>query len=128
MKSDANPALLSMPSFDALKGEEEISNTSRTFRVFISSTFADFVEERNALQKQVFPTLAGICAKAGFRFQAIDLRWGVPVESSLDHQAARICLREIERCQTTTTRPNFVALLGDRYGWRGLPEEIDAIE
>jgi WD40 repeat protein len=101
---------------------------SRTFRIFVSSTFADLVEERNALQRQVFPVLAKICEKAGCRFQAIDLRWGVTVEAGLDQRTARICLEEIQRCQTITPRPNFIILLGNRYGWCPLPEAISAGE
>jgi hypothetical protein len=103
-------------------------NTSRTFRVFVSSTFADLVEERNALQRRVWPELAKLCEKAGFRFQAIDLRWGISEEAGLDQRTPRICLQELERCQATTPRPNFIILLGNRYGWRPLPEEIEASE
>ena len=47
-----------------------------TFRVFVSSTFSDLKEERNALQKNVFPELREFCRQHGCRFQAIDLRWG----------------------------------------------------
>ena len=36
--------------------------------------------------------------------------------------------RNFERCQATTPRPNFIILLGNRYGWRPLPEEIEASE
>jgi hypothetical protein len=36
----------------------------------------------------------------------------------------RICLDEIIRCQKTTPRPNFIILLGNRYGWRPLPADI----
>ena len=64
----------------------------------------------------------------GCRFQAIDLRWGVREEAALDQQTMRICLGEIERCQRVTPRPNFIVLLGDRYGWRPLPVEILADE
>jgi NACHT domain- and WD repeat-containing protein len=39
-----------------------------------------------------------------------------------------ICLDEIARCQKTSPRPNFIILLGDRYGWRPLPAEIPAAE
>ncbi len=101
---------------------------SSTFRVFVSSTFADLVEERNALQRNVWPKLTELCEKEGFRFQAIDLRWGISEEAGLDQQTSRICLQELERCQTTSLRPNFIVLLGNRYGWRPLAEKIDADE
>ena len=35
-------------------------NPSRTFRLFISSTFSDFMLEREALQALVFPRLKSI--------------------------------------------------------------------
>jgi WD40 repeat protein/Cdc6-like AAA superfamily ATPase len=101
---------------------------SRTFRIFVSSTFSDLKEERNALQKDVFPRLRELCMQYGCRFQAIDLRWGVREEAALDQQTMRICLEEIRRCQKVTPRPNFIVLLGDRYGWRPLPYEIPADE
>jgi hypothetical protein len=102
--------------------------TGRTFRVFLSSTFGDLQEERNALQRNVFPSLRRLCSQHGCRFQAIDLRWGVREEAARDQQTMRICLGEIERCQHISPRPNFVVLLGDRYGWRPLPYEIPADE
>ena len=58
--------------------------STKTFRVFVSSTFSDLKEERNALQKKVFPKLMELCMQHGFKFQAIDLRWGVSEEASLD--------------------------------------------
>ena len=104
------------------------AGSSRTFRVFVSSTFNDFIEERNALQKYVFPRLAELCASRQGRFQAIDLRWGVSEEAGLDQRAVAICLDEIARCQRLTPRPNFIVLLGDRYGWRPLPSRIEKTE
>lgn len=102
--------------------------SNRTFRVFVSSTFADLKAERSALQERVFPALRDLCLRYGCRFQAIDLRWGVSQEASLDQRTLPICLEEVARCQATTPRPNFVLLLGDRYGWRPLPYEIPAAE
>lgn len=102
--------------------------SSKTFRVFVSSTFSDMKEERNALQKEVFPKLRKLCMEHGFRFQAIDLRWGVSEEAGLDQQTMKICLEEIERSQRVSPKPNFIVLLGDRYGWRPLPYEIPADE
>jgi len=102
--------------------------TTRTFRVFVSSTFEDLKAERDALQHDVFPRLRKLCEENGARFQAIDLRWGVRDEAALDQQTMEICLREIERCQQTGIKPNFIVLLGDRYGWRPLPARIEAGE
>lgn len=34
----------------------------------------------------------------------------------------------IARCQVVTSCPNFVVLLGNRHGWRALPDEIPAAE
>ena len=97
---------------------------ARTFRVFVSSTFNDLKTERNALQAKVFPRLRTLCQQHGARFQPIDLRWGVSDEASLDQQAMNICLGEIDRCQQMSPRPNFLILLGDRYGWCPPPSSI----
>ncbi len=102
--------------------------SGRTFRIFVSSTFSDLVAERNALQTYVFPRLRELAMAYGCRFQAIDLRWGVSEEAALDQQTMKICLTEIERCQKVSPRPNFIVLLGDRYGWRPLPYAIPAAE
>jgi hypothetical protein len=103
-----------------------MARASRTFRIFVSSTFNDLKAERNALQEHVFPKLREFCMQRGARFQAIDLRWGVSEEAGLDQRTMNICLDEIERCRKTTPRPNFIVLLGDRHGWRPLPPQISA--
>ena len=46
-------------------------------RVFVSSTFPDLKQERDALQRDVFPKLEQLCASRQFQFQAIDLRFGL---------------------------------------------------
>lgn len=88
---------------------------TRTFRVFVSSTFEDLKAERDALERHVFPRLRTHCEQHGARFQAIDLRWGVGNEAPIDQQTMEIFLREIRRCQATGVRPGFIVLLGDRY-------------
>ena len=105
-----------------------MTGATRTFRVFVSSTFSDLKAERNALQQRVFPRLRKLCGEHGARFQAIDLRWGVRDEAALDQRTMQICLDEIARSQRTSPRPNFLVLLGDRYGWRPLPAEVPAAE
>jgi WD40 repeat protein len=105
-----------------------MAQKAHIFRVFVSSTFSDMAHERNALQTRVFPDLRNLCSKHGTHFQAIDLRWGISQEASLDQRAARLCLNEIARCQHVTRYPNFILLMGDRYGWQPLPETIPADE
>ncbi len=97
-------------------------------RVFVSSTFSDLKHERNALQDRVWPVLERHCQLQGFQFQAIDLRWGVSSEAGLDHRTMRICLDELRRSQEISPQPNFLILLGDRYGWQPLREVITPTE
>lgn len=98
--------------------------SARTFRLFVSSTFSDFIAEREALQKDVFPELERYCAVKGARFQAVDLSWGITEEAQREHDTMRICLEEVRRCQQLSPRPNFAVLLGDRYGWVPVPARI----
>lgn len=88
----------------------------QAFRVFVSSTFKDMDSERRALQEFVFPRLQELCRRRGLRFQAVDLRWGVSKDAASDHQVIPICFEEIDRSQPVSLGPNFIALLGDRYG------------
>lgn len=94
------------------------------FRVFVSSTFSDFAAERNVLQKIVFPELEQRCRAKGGTFLGVDLRWGISPQRSLSNRTVTTCLEEIHRCQTLSPKPNFLILLGDRYGWIPLPETI----
>jgi hypothetical protein len=48
----------------------------KAFRVFVSSTFADFKREPEVLQHQVFLQLEANCAAKGYQFYPLDLRWG----------------------------------------------------
>src|SRR5580704_3960823 len=109
-------------------GTRPMPTATRTFRVFVSSTFEDLKAERDVLQRDVFPKLRRLCEQHGARFQAIDLRWGVRDEAAFDQRTMDICLREIERCKATGIKPNFIVLLADRYGWRPLPYRIPASE
>lgn len=111
-----------------MPGSTEHRRLDPTIRVFVSSTFTDLRHERDALQVEVFPRLELLCARRGFQFQAIDLRWGISTEATLDHRAMQVCFTELAQAQTLSPRPNFLILLGDRYGWRPLPEQLAATE
>jgi hypothetical protein len=99
----------------------------KTFRLFISSTFSDFHRERELLQTEIFPEIKAYCAEKGYTFQPIDLRWGVNQEAQLDQKTLELCLNEVRACKTHP-HPNFLIMIGDRYGWIPLPYAIEKSE
>lgn len=100
---------------------------SKTFRLFISSTFSDFQVEREILQTKVFPDIKEYCNTKGYTFQPIDLRWGVNNEAQLDQKVLEMCIKEVQSCKTHDY-PNFLIMLGDRYGWVPLANIIEKDE
>lgn len=101
---------------------------TKIFRVFVSSTFTDMKEERKILQKDVFPKMEKYCEQRGARFQGVDLRWGVNEELQMEQKTLQTCFNEIDRCQKVSPKPNFLILLGDKYGWQPVPEKIPGEE
>ena len=98
-------------------------SVSRIIKFFLSSTFLDFQQERDALQQNVFPRLKALCANNGFQFQPVDLRWGVEKEVIENNQAIDFCLNEVERC-ISHPQPSMLILVGQRYGWIPIPSRI----
>ena len=84
----------------------------RHIRVFISSTFQYMEKEREQLIKKVFPILRKMAAERGVVVTELDLRWGITKEESENGKVLEICLNEIDH-----SRPFFIGLLGDRYGF-----------
>jgi tetratricopeptide (TPR) repeat protein len=95
---------------------------NRQIRVFISSTFRDMQAERDHLVTKVFPALRRYCEERDVSFFELDLRWGISEEESKQGKVVDICLKEIQK-----TRPFFIGLLGERYGWTPSEEERQAI-
>ena len=97
----------------------------RSVRIFLSSTFRDFGEERDLLVKRVFPALRARLRDRFVELVDVDLRWGITPEQAERGEVLPICLSEIDRA-----RPYFIGLLGERYGW--IPPEdgyaIDLLE
>jgi len=90
-----------------------------TVTIFISSTFRDMHTERDYLVKNIFPRLREWCRlKKGISLVEVDLRWGVTEDDVKNVEVIHICLEEIER-----SRPFFIGLIGDRYGW--IPREFN---
>lgn len=98
------------------------ADTPRYLRVFVSSTFLDMVADRDYLVKRTFPALRKMCEERGVVWSDVDLRWGIPDERTAEGHVLPICLAEIER-----SRPFFIGLLGERYGWvpDAIPAELD---
>lgn len=92
-------------------------------RFFVSSTFADMQRERNLLHS-VLQQLHDEYRPQGWIIEWTDLRWGISQEAGLDNRTMRICLNELRRCRQLSPRPNFIVLMGERYGWVPLPEVI----
>ena len=88
----------------------------RDVSVFVSSTFRDMHEERDALRDVVLPRLREELRPWAISADLVDLRWGVDTsstpEAEHDAKVLKVCFSEIERCE-----PFFLALLGDRYGY-----------
>jgi hypothetical protein len=84
---------------------------SRVIRVFVSSTFRDLHDEREQLEKIVFPQIKKLCAKRAVTFVSIDLRSGISEKRISAGELLPICFAEIDRC-----RPFFIGILADRYG------------
>ena len=93
-----------------------MTTQSRTVRVFLSSTFRDFAEERDLLVRKVFPELRRKCRERQVELVDVDLRWGITEEEAQQGKVLPICLAEIDR-----SRPFFMGFIGDRYGW--VPEK-----
>lgn len=93
----------------------------REVRIFLSSTFRDFHAERDYLVKIIFPELRQWCLKYKLHLVDIDLRWGVTRQEAESGKVVNICLNQIDG-----SRPFFICMLGDRYGW--IPEASDIAE
>lgn len=85
---------------------------SRKIRIFLSSTFNDMQDERNYLVQYIFPQIDEYCRLRSLEFIPIDLRWGITEEESRNAAVLSACLEEVDN-----SRPYFIAILGDRYGW-----------
>lgn len=82
----------------------------REMRFFVSSTFADMHEERDAIDK-IFKSLRLEASQRNVSLSKVDLRWGVTEEESRLGMILSVCLKEIEHCH-----PFFIGLLGSCYG------------
>ncbi|XP_047198879.1 NACHT domain- and WD repeat-containing protein 1 [Hippoglossus stenolepis] len=113
---------------DVLRGQtdrgQRMKNRSNMIRVFVSSTVTDMSSERKALLERAYPEVLAFCRSLGLVLEVVDLRWGIRNVSSGDHDSCEIFLQEIQSCQRISAGPDFIALLGSRYGHRALPRLV----
>lgn len=90
------------------------------YPIFISSTFRDMDYERDIINFRVIPRLNERYRKDHIQFHAVDLRVGINTEEIEEEEREDyildVCLGKI-----ADSRPFFVCLLGERYGW--IPDE-----
>lgn len=90
------------------------------YNIFISSTFRDMDAERDVIKYNVMSLLNERYRRYGVEFHVVDLRFGVNTENMTEEDSENavldVCLSMID-----SSRPFFIALIGDRYGW--IPQE-----
>uniref|UniRef100_A0A1I8JF78 WD_REPEATS_REGION domain-containing protein n=1 Tax=Macrostomum lignano TaxID=282301 RepID=A0A1I8JF78_9PLAT len=107
----------------------ELPDQEKTIvRVFLSSTFTDTGEERNALFRDAIPKLRVYCRERRLDFQVADMRWGVRDDAALEHKTTDLCIREVLKCRQVSLGPCFAVILGAKYGHRYYPNEIPTEE
>ena len=98
----------------------------RRYNIFISSTFKDMDAERDAIKYDVISLLNDRYRQNGVEFHAIDLRFGVNTENMTEEDSENavldVCLSMID-----SSRPFFIGLIGDRYGWIPCQQRMDAV-
>ena len=107
-----------------LQGTAVVEPEKRVVRFFMSSTFTDTKWERDVFFAACVPLLRELCESRGLEFQMSEMRWGINDTLSATHQTSETCMRELARCQRDSVAVNFVGLLGNKYGYRPFPAEI----
>lgn len=98
----------------------------RRYNIFISSTFKDMDAERDVIKYDVISLLNDRYRQYGVEFHAVDLRFGVNTENMTEEDSENavldVCLSMID-----SSRPFFIGLIGDRYGWIPKPERMNSV-
>ncbi len=104
--------------------KNSVVENKRDIMFFLSSTFEDMEEERQAV-KEAIKSLQSLAFDRGVNLRLVDLRLGVEKDVDGDDQeiyngkTVKVCLDAIDRC-----KPYFIGLLGNRYGWQPKMEDL----
>lgn len=86
-------------------------------RVFISSVFSDFQEERDLIQSIVLPEMKAFCLeKYGLEFEIIDLRWGIELSPYLSEEEAMYKILSVCNEMIENAKPYFFLFASNEYG------------
>lgn len=98
----------------------------KIINLFISSTFCDMHAERDYIRKFVIPRLNAELHQYRTEVVVTDLRWGIDThtidEDKRESKILHVCVDAIKR-----TKPYFIALLGERYGWVPSKNRLEGI-
>ena len=96
------------------------------YKIFVSSTFRDMDYERDVIRFHIIPQLNERYRQNKVQFQLVDLRVGINTtslsEEEKENHVLNVCFNNIEQ-----SRPFFIALLGDRYGWIPSDQRWEAV-
>jgi hypothetical protein len=81
---------------------------------FVSSTFTDTHAERDEITNCVVPRLRALACGHGVEVAAVDLRYGIPDETTLMHTTWIDCSRELERCREESGGIFFISLQSEK--------------
>jgi hypothetical protein len=99
-------------------------DSKRVIRTFLSSTFTDTEIERNLLLQLVMPFVHHCARNRSFEVILSEMRFGIRDESSNQHETARICMEELQRCESDSAGLFYIFIATDKYGWRPFPSRI----
>ena len=98
----------------------------RRYNIFISSTFKDMDAERDAIKYDVISLLNDKYRQYGVEFHAVDMRFVINNENMTEEDSENavldVCLSMID-----SSRPFFIGLIGNRYGWIPSQKRMDAV-
>ena len=78
--------------------------------IFLSSTFNGMRDEREIFTNRYLPMLKSKAGESGVRVKMFDMRWGITVEQSNNHETLKICMNGVVECNI------FIGFYGARYG------------
>lgn len=104
----------------------DVLNASRRITLFVAGTAEDTRAERDYLMQYGYPYAKLLCQSHGFEFAAVDLKWGLGKESSVDddHSIVQIHLNTLARSIRKSAAAGFVYFSTEKYGYRALPAVV----